>query len=221
MRNAATLVALVAVLGFAVEARSQSNFSSKANGFVWLAKTPTPVPKAAPADAFLIRYASNLNVGDSVVNISNAGSLGGTSADGTICVNVYVFSPDESIIACCSCPIKPNSLVSLSARTDLIANTLTPAVPTSIVIKLLATAKDANACNAATPTFAKLAKGMRAWGTTIHAGVAAGSYEVTETEFAQAALSASELADLTLNCSVIQSQGMGFGICRTCRLGGM
>lgn len=28
----------------------------------------------APSDAFLVRYAANLNVGDSVINITNAGT---------------------------------------------------------------------------------------------------------------------------------------------------
>jgi hypothetical protein len=54
--------------------------------------------------------------------------------------------------------------VSLSARNDLISNTLTPAVPSSITIKLLATT--GGACNAAVP--GNLASGLRAWGTTIH-----------------------------------------------------
>ena len=34
-----------------------------------------PTPLAAPIDAFLVRYASNLNLGDSVVNITNTGTL--------------------------------------------------------------------------------------------------------------------------------------------------
>src|SRR5688500_7249763 len=86
---------------------------------------------------FQVRYASNLNVADSVVNITNTGARGaglaaGTSASttGALCVNVYAFSPDEQMISCCSCPVTPNGLVSLSARNDLISNTLTPAVPT-------------------------------------------------------------------------------------------
>src|SRR5439155_21584602 len=90
---------------------------------------------------FQVRYASNLNVGDSVVNITNSGALGaalqsGTTASitGSICANIYAFSADEQMVSFCSCPVTPNGLVSLSARSDLISNTLTPAVPTSIVI---------------------------------------------------------------------------------------
>ena len=55
---------------------------------------------------YQIRYASNLTIGDSVVNISNTGARGGvtlqsgTSAGvgGAICANVFVFQPDEEIV---------------------------------------------------------------------------------------------------------------------------
>src|SRR5262245_47459100 len=122
----------------------------------------------APADAFQVRYAANLNVGDSVINITNAGTqntAGGALTN--ICANVYTFSPDEQLISCCSCTVTPNALVSLSARSDLISNTLTPAVPNSIVVKLLATS--GTACNASNVPTGNLAAGMRAWGTTLHA----------------------------------------------------
>jgi hypothetical protein len=170
---------------------------------------------AQPTDAFQVRYASNLNIGDSVINITNAGTTGGN-----ICANVYTFSPDEQLISCCSCVVTPNALVSLSANGDLVSNTLTPAHPTSIVVKLLATT--GAACNAASATPAALAGGMRAWGTTLHAAPTTPvSYAVTETEFSQAGLSAGELARITSFCGFIQANGSGFGICRSCRLGGL
>jgi hypothetical protein len=178
----------------------------------------------APADAFQVRYAANLNVGDSVINITNAGTqntAGGALTN--ICVNVYAFSPDEQLISCCSCSVTPNALVSLSARSDLISNTLTPAVPNSIVVKLVATS--GTSCNASNAPAANLAAGMRAWGTTLHAtptaGEAeAGTYAVTETAFDKAGLSAAELARITSFCGFIQANGSGYGICRSCRLGG-
>ncbi|MBY0502296.1 MAG: hypothetical protein K2X03_00195 [Bryobacteraceae bacterium] len=205
------------------------------------------IPAAAPSInavdvPYQVRYASNLNVGDSVINITNTGAMGaglaaGTTAatTGAICVNVYAFSPDEQMISCCSCPVTPNGLVSLSANRDLTSNTLTPAVPTSIVIKLVATVPVANSCtnSASTLTTAPLtlANGMLAWGTTVHAGPTAGSAPViTETAFAPATLSNAagapaanigEAARLTQLCNFINANGSGFGVCRSCRLGGL
>jgi hypothetical protein len=171
---------------------------------------------SAPSDAFQTRYASNLNIGDSFINITDAG----TNNDSGLCVNVYTFSPDEQLVSCCSCPVTANGLRSLSAVNDLISNTLTPAKPTSIVVKLLATSL-AGACNASNPTAATLVAGLRAWGTTLHFNTSKSSYDTTETEFSQAGLSAPELARITSFCGFIQANGSGFGICASCRAGGL
>jgi hypothetical protein len=161
---------------------------------------------------FQVRYASNLNIGDSVINITNSGA-----SSGNICANVYTFSPDEQLISCCSCTVTPNALVSLSAKTDLISNTLTPAVPNSIVVKILATT--GGACNASVP--GTPSPGLAAWGTTLHVNAAvAGGVALTETPFTPATLSAAELAKISSFCGFIQANGSGFGICRSCRLGG-
>jgi hypothetical protein len=160
---------------------------------------------------FQVRYAANLAAGDSYINITNTGVTGGN-----ICVNVYTFSPDEQLISCCSCVVTPNGLVSLSARNDLVSNTLTPAVPGSIVVKLLSTT--GGACNAAAP--GALAPGLAAWGTTIHAA-AAGGYATTETAFTPATLGGAELARISALCGFIQSNGSGYGLCRSCRSGAL
>ena len=178
---------------------------------------------------YQVRYASNLlNAGDSVINITNSGARGaglaaGTTAatTGAICVNVYAFSPDEQMISCCSCPVTPNGLVSLSTRRDLVNNTLTPAVPTAIVVKLLASTPVGGSCSGSAANPGELTSGMLAFGTTVHAGVAAGSTVITETPFLPATLSAGEAARLTNLCTFIQANGSGFGICSTCRLGGL
>jgi hypothetical protein len=208
----------------------------------------SPITADAP---YQVRYASNLAIGDSVINITNTGAavgggpgigvsamppgLGsGTSASvtGAICVNVYVYDPSEEVVSCCSCPVTPNGLVSLSARNDLINNPLTRGIPTSIVIKLLATVPVSGSCNnsallAGTPT---LAPGMAAWGTTVHANptsgptlasVAAGTNAITETAFTPANLSGGELARLAYSCGVVANVGSGFGVCNSCRLGGL
>jgi hypothetical protein len=177
--------------------------------FATVALAQNPITADSP---FQVKYASNLNVGDSVFNISNSGASGGN-----ICVSVYTFSPDEQEVSCCSCTVTPNALVSLSAKTDLVSNTLTPAVPTSIVVKLVSTT--GAACNASVQGTA--ATGLLAWGTTLHATPTAGSYAVTETAFTPATLGTAEYTRITQLCGFIQSNGSGFGICRSCRLGGL
>jgi hypothetical protein len=177
----------------------------------------------APADAFQVRYAANLNVGDSVINITNAGTQN-TAAGGltNICANVYTFSPDEQLVSCCACNVTPNALVALSANNDLISNTLTPAHPTSIVVKIMFTYGSSSCNAAAVPTAAQLATGGVAWGTTLHALPGSPvTYALTETKFADKGLSAAELARNTSFCGFIQSNGSGYGICRSCRLGGL
>jgi hypothetical protein len=185
-------------------------------------------PNATVDTPFQVRYMSNLNNGDSVMNITNSGARGaglqsGTSASitGAICANVYAFSPDEQMIACCSCPVTPNGLVSLSARQDLISNTLTPAVPTAIVVKVLGSVPVGGSCSNSAATPGALTEGLISWATTVHAGATAGTFAQTETAFAPATLSAGELTRLTSLCTFIQANGSGFGICRTCRLGGL
>ena len=186
-------------------------------------------PNVTVDSPFQVRYVANLNLGDSVVNITNGGARGAGLAAGTfaattgaICVNVYAFSPDEQMISCCSCPVTPNGLVSLSARRDLVNNTLTPAVPTAIVVKLLASTPVGNSCSGSAAAPGALTSGMLAFGTTVHVGaVAIDPAAITETQFLPATLSAGELARLTNLCTFIQANGSGFGICSTCRLGGL
>jgi hypothetical protein len=178
----------------------------------------------AAADAFQVRYAANLDKGDSVINLTNTGAVNGLDPAGRICANVYAFDPNEELISCCACLITPNGLKSLSAQNNLLGNTLTPGKPTGIVIKLLATTPDptAGTCDPATPTAANLAPGMRAWGTSLHAlPTTPVTYGSTETPFSQAELSVSELQKLTSYCQFIQNNGSGYGICKSCRTGGL
>ena len=138
------------------------------------------------------------------------------------------------MISCCSCVVTPNGLISLSARRDLVNNTLTPSVPTSIVVKLVASVPLlGTTCSGSSASWGPdpLPSGMLAWGTTVHAGATPGSDAVvTETQFLPATLSgapllpsinigeARRLQDL---CTFINANGSGFGICASCRLGGL
>ncbi len=242
---------------------------------------PALITEAPPANAqadYQIRYASNLNVGDSVVNLTNTGTLtnpGALTTSGNICVNVYTFDASEELISCCSCMVTPNGLNSLSVKQDLVSNTLTPGVPNSVVIKLLASiplgltpAGTGGTCNPSSPNVSNLLpSGMKAWGTTLHSlPTTPLTYGLTETPFEPAdlgltgastitvspspalligsnpvlgnatvtvtpggqtivtytnALGSAELTKLTTFCSFIQANGSGFGICKSCRTGGL
>ena len=191
------------------------------------------------SDAFQLGYAANLNIGDSVVNLTNAGYYGGSFGAGTtgnICVNAYVFDPQEEEIGCCACLVTPDGLNSLSVKSDLISKQpVTPAVPTSVVIKLVATSPaqmgaSSTVCNPSiagaavslvTPTPNTLAPGLTAWGSTLEPSASPGTYGPVNVPFLNKALSISEMTGLTSLCNFIQANGSGFGICKSCRLGAL
>jgi hypothetical protein len=168
----------------------------------------TPVPQV------YLSYAANMNVGDSVVSLSNAGTNGGFEPAGNICANVYVFAEVQQLVACFSCPLTPNHLKTLSVRNDLINNTLTPGVPIGVTIALVAS----SSCNGSAVALGNITPGLQAWGTTIHAKPD-GTYGVTENPFLAANLSSTELTKLTTYCGFIQANGSGYGVCKSCREG--
>jgi hypothetical protein len=169
---------------------------------------------AGMLDSFQVRYFANLTAGDAAINLTNVGFLGGTDPSGDICANVYVFAQDQQLAACCSCPLTPNHLATLSVQ-NLTSNLLTPGVPSAITVALAATAESSGTCNAANIQTSQLVSGLRAWGTTLHA-LPGGGYTVAETEFSPAPLSASEFSKITSYCGFIQAIGSGYGICGSC-----
>jgi len=173
---------------------------------------------AASTDACQTGYAANLNVGDSLVNITNNGASDPAATPGTLCVNVYAFDPSEEMLACCTCPVTPNGLASMSLENSVLDMTMTGEMPSSLVIKLVATSNTGANCNAANVTSLQLAPGMVAWGTTLHS-VSGGSYGVSENRFVQDPLSQAELNHLTSFCSFLQSNGSGRGVCSGCKPG--
>lgn len=201
---------------------------------------------AETSDApFQVRYVANLNVADAIINITNTGMNGamlfgpgiGATA-GNICVNVYAFSADEQMVACCSCHVTPNALVSLSAYNDIRPLSLTGLMPNSMVIKLVAAATGpgpsysggvsscSNSAAGLDVTHPVSPGGMAAWTTTAHVpGVyavpaAPAPFDITETPFTPARLSAAEIATLRNRCGFILANGSSFGICRSCSVGG-
>jgi hypothetical protein len=191
--------------------------------FAFADDTPVTAPAGVSESAFYqVAYASNLLFGDSYVNITNTGTRQGFDPAGGICVNTYTFDASEELVACCACYVTPDGLKSLSVKQDLVSNTLTPGVPGSVIIKLISSQPNTGStCNAALPTAATLESGMRAWGTSLHQNTATGRFEVTENVFQNSVLSVTELSKLTTYCGFIQAIGSGFGVCRSCRLGGL
>jgi hypothetical protein len=176
-------------------------------------------------DFFQIDYAANLNIGDSFVNFTNSGASVSNGVSQNICISLYTFDPQEELISCCACTVTPNGLVSLSVIKSLISNPLTPAIPTAVVIKALASpeAPGTTCTSAASLPEVAIAHGLLAWGTTLHQNTSTvtASYSVTETPFSQAFLSDPELAHLTSTCGFIQANGSGFGICAGCPSNGL
>lgn len=184
---------------------------------------------------FLISYASNLTNGDAVIDLTNTGANGAAlngpgfgGAAGNLCLNVYAFSPDEQLISCCSCLVTPNGLASLSVNQDVISNTLTGVRPNSIVVKVVPSAAGANftgtsctnsAALAGSPANPLIATGALGFSTTFHTQGA--TFATTENAMLQATLSAQELDSIVNRCPNIIGNGSTFGICRSCRSGGL
>jgi len=181
---------------------------------------------------FQVSYAANPSAGESYINIINTGANGAPlkgpgfgAAVGNMCVNVYAFAPDEQEISCCSCLLTPNSVANLGVNRDLTSTTLTGVVPTSVVIKLVATLAGSggsgSSCSnsAATVAFDNMVYGMIAYGTTPQpVGTA---YNAVSQAFLPATLSAGELASITGRCQAILGNGSGFGVCNSCRAGAL
>jgi hypothetical protein len=179
-------------------------------------------------DTFQVDYAANLNINDAFIDITNSGATVAGGVSQNLCVNVYAFDPQEEEIACCTCTVTPNGLVSMSVKKNLINNPLTPSIPNAVVVKLVAST---GACNAASVSF--LAHGLNAWMTHIHLlttttpstnwylpPVTTTTATQEETPFSYDDLSAAELAHITSQCGFIQGDGSSFGICSGCTVGG-
>jgi hypothetical protein len=184
------------------------------------------------------RYAANLNLGESFINLINTGTNGASllgpglgAATGNICANVYAFDPAEELVSCCSCLITPDATANLGVVRDLTSNTQTGAALSSVTVKVVPTLAPAaphgglpgsgTSCgnSAATATVANLVSGLAAFGSTLH--TTASATATTETPFTQGVLSLDELASITGRCASLIGNASGFGICASCRAGAL
>jgi hypothetical protein len=179
------------------------------------------LPDAPAAGVVQIAYVSNLNQGDADVNITNGGFngafLGLNNSNGDICANIYIFDPAQEMLACCSCRVTPDALNTFSVKNDLISRTLTPAVPTSIVIMTVSTLTidSGNSCSnvAANIDGHRGDPGMRGWATTLHQNPL-GGYSVTENAFQNVTPGTVELTSLSQMCGFVLAEGSGnYGFC--------
>jgi hypothetical protein len=183
------------------------------SGVAWAQTLPTAMPVAPAADAvYQVTYFSNARQAlDGKVRVVNDGTLSGFDPAGDICVNFYVFS-NEELEECCACKLTPNGGGELSINNDLTSNPLSPSPLKKGVIKLLS--NSGGPCNASSPSSTNLTRGLRAWVTHVQAVLPNLSFPVSEEEFQNGELSATELAKLTGFCAFIQANGSSFGICK-------
>ncbi|MFL6451866.1 MAG: hypothetical protein ACJ746_29980 [Bryobacteraceae bacterium] len=199
---------------------------------------------------FAVNYASNLERGDGVVNVTNTGASAGTrvplvgrNSYGDICVNAYVYAPDQELAACCTCKVTPNSLHSWPVyfgSNSLLANQRNQNIldalrgglngNLSVVIKLYATVasgisgNDPNSSTCPNPgnvvsTIGRATTGMVAWATHSHPTNTT-AVAITETPFVNSTLSTGEYGKLIADCNNLQGGG-STRLCPGCQYGGL
>jgi hypothetical protein len=144
---------------------------------------------------------------DATVRIDNPGLT-----YGNLCAMIYVFAADQQMAECCGCMQTHNNLTTYSVSTNLAspAKTLTGEFTPSGVIKIISAAPVGGVCD---PTSGVTPKAnLRAWGTHVQNKVGT-AFPITETEFSDSTLGATELANLQAQCSFVNILGSGFGIC--------
>jgi len=173
---------------------------------------------------FAITYTSAVSAqNDTILAFSNTGASWGLNVPGTlvplngnICVNIYAFSFDEQLQACCTCWLSPNAIGNLSVANDIVANTLTMMPLNALVIKIISTPGVGTfskpGCDATfgaagngfvMPT---LASGQVGWARATSQGN-------TQVAFTSSQLSSNELMRNANLCAFNEINGSGKGVC--------
>ncbi len=162
---------------------------------------------AMAQDVYKLNYFSNNVAGapDGTVRIDNPGLT-----YGNLCAMIYVFDADQQLSECCGCVETHNGLRTLSVKRDLTSNPLTGRVSTTGVIKIVSAAVNNSPCDPTSNVSPRA--NLRAWGTHIQNAVGS-AFPITETEFSDSTLGATELANLQAQCAFINILGSGQGIC--------
>lgn len=157
----------------------------------------------------LVNYfnlANALNSGiDGTVELTNPNTPGGN-----LCAMVYVFDQNQEMNECCGCSISDNGLLTMSLINDLTANPLTGSAPSVGVVMVVPSNIAPNPqCNPASLAPAGL---LRGWETNDQPAPG-GTFQITETPYAPAPLTGVEATSLATECSFIENEGSGQGIC--------
>jgi hypothetical protein len=147
-----------------------------------------------------VDYFSNANTAgapDGTLRLDNPNTSGGN-----IYAAVYVFDPNQELTECCECLLTPDGLRTLSVDTNLTSNPLTGVLLKGGLIKLVSTTGLSSSKLYPAPA-------IRAWVTHIQNG----NFAETETAAQDATLSSTEVTRLSQECSAIQLDGSGHGIC--------
>jgi hypothetical protein len=162
---------------------------------------------AMAQDVYKLNYFSNNVAGapDGTVRIDNPGLT-----YGNLCAMIYVFDADQQLTECCGCVETHNGLRTLSVKRDLTSNPLTGRVSSTGVIKIISAAVNNSPCDPTSNVSPRA--NLRAWGTHIQNPVGA-AFPITETEFSDSTLGATELANLQAQCAFVNILGSGQGIC--------
>ncbi len=165
---------------------------------------------ASAQDVYKVNYFSNNTVAgapDATVRIDNPGLT-----YGNLCAMIYVFAADQQMAECCGCMQSHNNLTTYSVEANLAspAKTLTGEYTPSGVIKIVSAAPVGGVCDPTTGVTPKA--NLRAWATHIQNKVGT-AFPITETEFSDSTLGATELANLQAQCAFVNILGSGFGIC--------
>jgi hypothetical protein len=175
---------------------------------------------------YFVTYYSNANTAgapDATVRFINDGTQAPADVEGqlngTLWAGIYIFDDSQEMRSCCACSITSDGLLSESVNKQLTADEFTGRGQIQRgVIKVLSS-------SSSDPTNPVPAPGLRGWATHIQATTVVpatvadgpdadkGPWYVTETQFADANLSKTELLNLGQTCSFGLTIGSGFGLC--------
>jgi len=158
-------------------------------------------------DVYRVNYFSNnaAPAPDATVRIDNPGLT-----YGNLCAMIYVFAADQQLSECCGCVETHNGLRTLSVRRDLTSNPLTGVISSNGVIKVVSAAVNDSPCDPTSNVSPKA--NLRVWVTHIQNPVGT-AFPITETEYSDSTLGATELANLQAQCAFVNILGSGHGIC--------